>query len=182
MRHLPNIITVLRIASMPFIAWLALQGEFRTSLAIFAVSASTDSLDGWLARKYGWQSRFGAIADPIADKLFLVFIYLSLGWLGAMPRWLVAVVLGRDVLILAFGAAALAFTKVRDFPPTRWGKLSTFFQILAAGATLTRYADLLVVPLWPFFSLTAAWTIGSGLHYLIVAIVRLRDPSPTVNR
>ena len=133
-------------------------------MALFAVSAATDSLDGWLARRNGWESKFGAVADPIADKLLLVISYVCLGWQGAMPRWLVIVVLGRDVLILLFGAVAFLFTTLRDFPPSRWGKLSTFFQILAAGAVMVRYSIWPAAPLMPFFALAGAWTIGSGPH------------------
>jgi cardiolipin synthase (CMP-forming) len=174
MPHLPNIITIARLASMPFIAWLLLRGAFAPALALFAISAATDSLDGWLARRNGWESRFGAIADPIADKLLLVISYLCLGWLGAMPRWLVWIVLGRDLLILAFAAVVFSMTKLRDFPPSQWGKLSTFFQILGAGAVMVRYTVWPGVPLPPFFGFAAAWTIGSGLHYFITAVQRLR--------
>ena len=174
MRHLPNIITVARLISMPFIAWMLLRGDFGTALGLFFISSITDSLDGWLARRNGWESRFGALADPIADKTLLVISYLSLGWQGAMPRWLVAIVLGRDALILLCAAIAFLFTTLREFPPSRWGKLSTFFQMLAAGAVMMRYSIAPSLPLLPFFALAGAWTVGSGLHYLILAIQRLR--------
>ena len=173
-RHLPNLITLARLAVIPWIVRLMIAGEFRTAAILFVLVAATDSLDGWLARKYGWESRFGAIVDPLADKGLLVASYLSLGWQGAMPRWLVWIVMGRDLLIILFAAFAFAFTTLREFPPSRWGKLSTFFQILAAGAVLIRYAGWFAAPLAPFFVVAAAWTIGSGLHYLITAVQRLR--------
>jgi cardiolipin synthase len=174
-RHLPNLITIFRLASMPLIAYDMLEGQYRAALLLFAMAASTDSLDGWLARRYGWISKFGAIADPIADKLLLTISYVCLGYRGAMPLWLVAMVLGRDVLILLFAAVALLFTSLRDFPPSQLGKLSTFFQILAAGATLIVRAGFLGQPaLEPLFLLAAGWTIVSGLHYFITGLSRFR--------
>ena len=84
------------------------------------------------ARKMGESSRTGAYLDPIADKILFSVIYFSLALAHAIPWWMVAMVFGRDLLILAMAAYGLLFTSIRKFPPSVWGKLSTFFQISAA--------------------------------------------------
>ena len=106
MFNLPNLFTLARLVLAPFIASDILRFEIST--------------------------RVGAYFDPIADKILLSVIYISLGLAGAMPWWMVAVVFGRDALILAMAGYGLLFTSLRKFPPSVWGKISTFFQIAAA--------------------------------------------------
>jgi cardiolipin synthase (CMP-forming) len=179
MRHLPNILTSLRLAAMPLVAKWLLAAPFTTLWVVYFFICITDWFDGYLARRFHWTSRFGSIADPIADKLLLVISYACLGWRGEMPSWLVALVLGRDAAILLFAGLAYAFTKLRDFPPSQWGKISTAFQMLAVGAILFVRAGAdralgLTIPLGPFFALAAAFTAISGVHYLTTGIQRLR--------
>jgi cardiolipin synthase len=127
----------------------------------------TDGLDGALARRFGWQSKLGAMLDPLADKTMMVLGYLVFGLTGAVPLWLALVVLGRDALILLAAIGALLLTSIRDFPPSRWGKLSTFVQLVTCGVVLVVNAwpgpfDWLF---WPAILTTAAATIWSGIHY-----------------
>ena len=122
-------------------------------------------IDGFLARRFEIATRIGAYFDPIADKILLSVIYVSLGAAGAMPWWMVAIVFGRDVLILAMAAYGLLFTSVRKFPPSVWGKISTFFQIAAALVVMGARANI-SVPLTLALSLMLAATVVSGLHYL----------------
>jgi cardiolipin synthase len=132
------------------------------------VAAATDLIDGYLARHAGAASAVGAFFDPIADKLLMTGVYLALALEGSVPWWLVAVIFGRDLLILAAAAVALMATKLRAFPPSVWGKASTFFQILTAVLFLGRNAfgsSLLIAlsaaSIWP----TLAMTVWSGVHY-----------------
>ena len=172
---LPSVITFSRIALFPWIAHAILDGRFATAVWVFFFVAITDSIDGWVARRWHLTTRFGAILDPIADKLLLVTIYASLGYVEAVPRWLVAIVFGRDVLILLLAGLTMASGRVRTFEPSRWGKLSTFVQICTAITAMVHHAHLLDWLLgdlaWiaaVMFAVCASWTTGSGLHYFFL--------------
>ena len=101
-------------------------------------------------------------------------IYVSLGVTGAIPWWMVAVVFGRDVLILAMAAYGLLFTTLRKFPPSVWGKISTFFQIGAALVVLGARAGI-PAPVNLALCLMLVGTIASGVHYVWRGIVLLRQ-------
>jgi cardiolipin synthase len=133
---------------------------------MIAIGGFTDGIDGFLARRFHWQTRLGAYLDPVADKLLLTAVYLSLAFAGLAPFWLVALIVARDVMILGMVAAALAFTRFRDFPPTIWGKINTALEILTALVLLTGCSaslpPLSIALVW----VTAASTAWSGLHYV----------------
>jgi cardiolipin synthase (CMP-forming) len=165
---LPNLFTLVRLLLAPVIVGAIWNRHAFAALAIFAVAAATDVIDGYLARHFGASTASGAFLDPIADKLLLTGVYLALALAGSVPWWLVAVILGRDLLILAASAVALAATKLRAFPPSRWGKASTFFQIVTAVAFLGR--DAFGWPLLAVFSEALIWptlalTLWSGVDY-----------------
>jgi cardiolipin synthase (CMP-forming) len=165
---LPNLLTSARLLLAPFVFAAIVSGRPERALALFACAAVTDGLDGLIARTFGQCTPLGAYLDPIADKFLLSGVYLSLALAGSVPFWLVVVIFGRDLLLLASSGIALLFTKFRQFPPTFWGKASTCMQIACATTWMAQN----VVPLpslhtlaqalvWP----TAAITIWSGLHY-----------------
>ncbi len=166
---LPNLLSLSRVLAAPLAAALILSGAYGWALALLVAAGATDSIDGWLARRDGSSTRLGAYLDPIADKILLVTVYLSLGAAGLVPAWLVMIVVGRDLLILLVAGVALAATGKRRFEPSVWGKLSTFIQIgagvviLAAHATgsaaLLAFAGILPA----MVAVTTAW---SGLHYV----------------
>jgi len=179
---LPSVITFTRIALFPWIAHAIVNGRFATAVWVFCFVALTDSLDGWVARRWKLTTRFGQILDPIADKLLLVTVFAALGWAGAVPPWLVAIVFGRDALILLLAGIAMASGRVRTFEPSVWGKLSTFIQAWTAGTAMVHHAHLLDG--FPggtgwlasvMFALCAAGTTGSGLHYLFLWRRRLSE-------
>ena len=127
MRHIPNILTVLRVLATPVILHRIWERDLDVALILFFVSGMTDTIDGTIARNYGWTSRFGAFIDPIADKTLLVGVFLVLGMRNFVPFWLVLTVIGRDFCIL-LGALVLKFTgRLTEFPPSVFGKLSTSF-------------------------------------------------------
>jgi cardiolipin synthase len=178
LRHLPNLLTLLRLALTPWAAVCILRQEFGTALWVCAAAGLSDALDGWLARKLDARSRFGAYMDPISDKILLVTVFLALGAVHAAPRWLVALVLGRDLLILAMAAIALAFTSIRDFPPSLWGKISTHLQVYACLIFLS--ANIWPGSVWSSAvpvatAAAAAGTAWSGLHYVYTGIRRIRS-------
>ena len=145
----------------PLIAQRILALDFRFGLWLLALAGVSDALDGYLARRFQWTTRSGLILDPVADKTLLAATYLALGAADALPWWLVILVLGRDLVLLAAAGVMLFFTRLKVFPPSVWGKISTVFQI-ATGlwALLEWVPELMIV-------LTAAVTAWSGLHYLI---------------
>ena len=174
-RKLPNLLSLLRAALAPAVAWTILRGHERLALAVLLLAAITDFLDGWAARKLRVESALGAYLDPIADKLLLVTVYFSEGLAGYLPPWLVALVFGRDLMILAFAAWALCFTRLRSFPPSIWGKISTAAQIATGLAVLADPSARLDRGL--VLATAAVPTAWSGLHYIWRGIMMLRDPA-----
>jgi cardiolipin synthase len=169
----PNLVTLLRLLLAPFVAFAILNGFYRRAIVLFFVAGITDVIDGLLARKMGESTRVGAYLDPIADKILLSVIYVSLALVHDIPWWMVAVVFGRDVLILGMAVYGLLFTSIRKFPPSVWGKLSTFFQISAALMVMCARAGIpapVKLALW----LMLIATVWSGLHYAWRGIALLR--------
>lgn len=178
MKHVPNLLTFLRLLVVPLIWKWMWQGEYGWGLALGAAASISDAVDGWIARKFSATSKLGAALDPIADKLMLSGTYLILGHRLEVPGWLVWIVIGRDVFILLFAVAAYLFTSIRDFPPSRWGKLSTLVQILTLLVILVNRAiifDVITYKLerWMIW-LCAAVTLWSAIHYVWLRINRLR--------
>jgi cardiolipin synthase len=165
---LPNVFTLARLALAPFILSAIVERRHRMALALFVAAAVTDAFDGYLARKMGAATAAGAYLDPISDKMLLSGVYVALAVIGSVPVWLLIVIFGRDLLILIAAATALLLTRLRAFPPSRWGKASTILQALTAAAFLARNAG--VLPAWRVLAdaliwPTAALTIASGVHY-----------------
>lgn len=169
-RWIPNALTFLRILLIAPFASSLLTENYRLALLIFVVAAATDAFDGFLARHFNWRSRFGAIADPLADKALLLTAYLMLTLTGVLPVWLFLLVLGRDLLIVG-GALAYHYGIGRfDMQPSLPGKLNTFIQILVVLAIIVLLAGLPMQP-WVLESgvlLVAVSAIFSGGHYLLV--------------
>jgi cardiolipin synthase (CMP-forming) len=144
-KHLPNLLTAARLALTPYLFWLMVRREYRTIIPWFIVIAVTDVVDGFLARRFQASSRLGAYLDPLADKVLLSGTFLVLALTGAMEGWLAVVVLGRDVVILA-AAGVLYLGGRRSFPPSTWGKLSTFVQILFLCFLIGYLSGIAVAP------------------------------------
>ncbi len=164
MLNLPNLFTLARLLLAPFIASDILHGRYGRAIILLFAAGFTDVIDGLLARRFEASTRLGAYFDPIADKILLSVIYISLALAGAIPWWMVAVVFGRDVLILAMAGYGLLFTSLRKFPPSVWGKISTFFQIAAALVVMGARAAI-PAPVTLALSLMIVATVVSGVHY-----------------
>ena len=158
----------------PFVAADILEGYYGRAIALAFFAGLTDVFDGLLARKMGESTPTGAYLDPIADKILLSAIYVALGVAHAIPWWMVGVVFGRDVLILGMAAYGILFTSVRKFPPSVWGKLSTFFQISAALMVMCARAGF-PAPVKLAVWLMVAATVWSGIHYAWRGIMLLRS-------
>jgi cardiolipin synthase (CMP-forming) len=158
----------------PFVAADILEGYYGRAIALAFFAGLTDVFDGLLARKMGESTPTGAYLDPIADKILLSAIYVALGVAHAIPWWMVAVVFGRDVLILGMAAYGILFTSIRKFPPSVWGKLSTFFQISAALMVMCARAGFpapVTLAVW----LMVGATVWSGVHYAWRGVTLLRS-------
>lgn len=170
MKLVPNLLSGARLALAPWLFYLLWHRQYGAALILCFVAGITDGLDGLLARKFSAASRLGAYLDPVADKILLSGVFLTLALDGALPAWLAVLVLGRDALILIFAGAAFAFTSIRAFPPSIWGKASTAAQIAYILALLAHFNGLLSkTTVAPFEYLTAALTVWSAVHYAWIA-------------
>ena len=167
-----NLLTFLRFGLVPFVIRAILDGHHTLALALFAVAALTDVLDGAVARRFRLATPAGAWLDPVADKCLMSGVFLALAGAGTVPWWLVGIVFGRDFYILAGVAIVMFLTPVRKFPPSIWGKGSTFVQILTVVACMAGNVGPARVMLWP----CAAFTIWSGIHYTWRTLQVLRAP------
>ncbi len=167
----PNQLTFLRLAFLP-VFLIAIEYErYDLALGILVAAGVSDALDGLLARGLNQRTPLGAYLDPIADKLLLSSSYFILALKGKIAWWLTILVLGRDVLILVACAVILITVGYRPFPPSIWGKATTFFEILLVVLVL-------VLAIWDNHSLwvvryactylVAVFLAISGLHYSIV--------------
>ncbi|MBV8911368.1 MAG: CDP-alcohol phosphatidyltransferase family protein [Gammaproteobacteria bacterium] len=169
MRHLPNLICLLRVALVWPIAAALHAGQFRAALALFVAAALSDGVDGYLAKRFDWTSDLGKLLDPLADKLLLVTVFVECAWLGLAPWWLTAAVVARDVLI-GLGALTyrLWFGPLRG-RPTVVSKTNTGAQLLYV-LLLILNATLHVPPhevLDALALITFATTVLSGVHYIL---------------
>jgi cardiolipin synthase len=163
---LANWLTIFRILLIPVVVSLLVYRRPGWALAVFALAASTDLLDGWVARRRGLSTRLGAFLDPMADKLLLTASFATLTYLKSIPFWITAVVVTRDVL-LVLGALLVHMLGTKIYPrPTLAGKLAAFFQVLTVLVGLGgRYVALPLAT--PVVWLAAFFTIASGLQYIV---------------
>jgi cardiolipin synthase len=135
---LPNAISLMRIALIPPILLLIVDGQFGWALAIFWLAGFSDGLDGYLALRFDWSSRLGGLLDPTADKLLITGMFITLAWTGHIPVWLAVVVILRDVVIVAGALAYNYFVKPVPGEPSRISKLNTALQMLFVLFVLSR--------------------------------------------
>jgi cardiolipin synthase len=135
---LPNAISLLRIALIAPTLFLIVKGDFGWALALFFVAGFSDGLDGYLAVRYDWATRLGALLDPAADKLLMTGLFVTLAWTGDIPLWLAVIVIARDVIIVAGALAYNYFIKPVPGEPTHISKLNTALQMLFVLFVLSR--------------------------------------------
>jgi len=168
---LPNFLTLIRMAIIPFFVLAVIDSDFRLALWTFLVAGLTDALDGWMARRFDMESVFGAYLDPIADKLLIVTAYVSLtvpmGHRLVIPLWLAILALARDFLIMTVALILYVVEGVRRFPPSPLGKATTFIHVLTICVVLL--GNLAWIPDWvpPVCFYTAfILVILSGFNYI----------------
>lgn len=165
-RQLPNAITVSRMLLVLPIGWAILAREPRPALVLIALAGLTDGLDGFLARRFGWQSRLGGVLDAAADKWLLITCFVLLAAEGLAPWWLAGLVCGRD-LVIAVGALAWRLRIGALQPePSYLSKTCTLLQILYLLAVLAAAAGWPAPPLAPLVVAVGALCIASGADYV----------------
>jgi cardiolipin synthase len=129
---IPNLITLARILLVPVVIWAITSGEMRTAFLLFFAAGASDAIDGFLAKRFGMVTELGAYLDPVADKALIVSIYVALGIAEALPRWLVILVVSRDIMIV--GAVILSWLVDKPMAPKPLlvSKLNTVAQIALA--------------------------------------------------
>jgi cardiolipin synthase (CMP-forming) len=129
---IPNLITLGRILLVPVVVWAITAGEMRVAFVLFLAAGITDAVDGFLAKRFGMATELGAYLDPLADKAMLVSIYVALGITDAVPRWLVILVVSRDIMIVSAVILSWLVDKPVPLKPLRVSKLNTVAQIALA--------------------------------------------------
>ena len=135
---LPNAISLMRIALIVPILMFMLDGEYGWALGLFVLAGFSDGLDGYLAVRFGWSTRLGGLLDPAADKLLITGMFITLAYTQQIPVWLAAIVILRDVVIVAGAMAYNFFVKPVPGEPTRISKLNTALQMLFVLFVLSR--------------------------------------------
>ncbi|MDH3304625.1 MAG: CDP-alcohol phosphatidyltransferase family protein [Gammaproteobacteria bacterium] len=138
LRWLPNAISLLRILLVAPILLLILHDHFAWALALFFVAGFSDGVDGYLANRYDWHTRLGALLDPVADKMLVAGTFITLTFLQLIPVWLTVIVILRDVVIVGGAAAYNFIVKPVQGEPTRISKLNTALQLLFLLFVLSR--------------------------------------------
>ena len=133
---IPNIITLGRIILVPVIVWAIVSSKMEIAFAIFVIAGVSDAVDGFLAKRFNMTSELGALLDPLADKALLVSIYVALGIWGAVPRWLVILVVSRDIMIVSAVMVSWVFGKPIPMKPLMVSKLNTVAQVGFAALVL----------------------------------------------
>jgi cardiolipin synthase len=127
---IPNLITLGRILLVPVVVWAITAGEMRVAFVLFVAAGISDAVDGFLAKRFGMKTELGAYLDPLADKAMLVSIYVALGIIEAIPRWLVILVVSRDIMIVSAVMLSWLVDKPVPLRPLLVSKLNTVGQIL----------------------------------------------------
>jgi len=165
---IPNLITLGRILLVPILVWAIASGEMWIAFVLFLAAGVSDAVDGFLAKRFHMTTELGAYLDPLADKALIVSIYLTLGINGFIPRWLVIMVVSRDILIVGGIMLSWVMGNPLKIKPLLVSKLNTVAQIVFAGVVLGALGfniqvDTLKVLL---MGLVAALTLLSVAAYL----------------
>src|SRR5215831_15856871 len=134
--NLPNLITIARILLVPVIVWAIGSGEMLFAFILFLIAGVSDAVDGFLAKRFGMASEFGAYLDPLADKALIVSIYVALGIVEELPRWLVILVVSRDIMIVAAVMLSWLVDRPVAVKPLTVSKANTAAQIVLAMLVL----------------------------------------------
>ena len=171
----PNLLTIARILLVPLIVWLIISERFWLSFAIFVIAGITDAVDGFIAKNYDSITELGTYLDPLADKLLLVSIYVTLGLQGFLPDWLVILVVSRDVMIVGAVILSWLVDKPVQMHPLLLSKANTTAQITLAALSLGVLAFAEPHPVLILWGSAAVGflTVVSGAQYMVAWIAHM---------
>ena len=166
---IPNLISIGRVFLVPLVVWLIIKEQYLAAFYVFVLAGLSDAADGFLARHFHWQTELGAYLDPLADKLLLVSIFLTLGFFGHLPPWIVILVVSRDILIVGAMLLSWMLSNPMTVSPLFVSKMNTTAQITLAALVLAELGfrfgiDRLVVMV---VDVTAVLTVLSAAMYLL---------------
>jgi cardiolipin synthase len=175
---IPNLITLARILAVPVILWAITSGEMRIAFALFLAAGLSDLIDGYLAKRFGMATELGAYLDPLADKAMIVSIYVALGIVEAMPRWLVILVVSRDIMIVGAVILSWLVDKPVKLKPITVSKLNTVAQIVYATIVLAALTFGWEIPLvmGAMIGLVTVLTLLSVALYLAEWVRHMNAP------
>ncbi len=174
----PNQLTLLRLIFIPFVITNVLDDNWHWALGLLVLAGLSDALDGWLARVLDQRTLLGQYLDPIADKLLLSSLFLVLAIAHKIPWKYTVLVLSRDICIIATCMALYATVGFRDFRPSIFGKINTVCQIAAVFFVVLAQVfttPAVVILKTAFLYATFAFTLFSGIHYILITGQRLRE-------
>jgi cardiolipin synthase len=166
---IPNFITIGRLITVPLIVWLMVADRFVEATVLFVLAGISDAADGFIAKRFGAASELGAYLDPIADKTLLVSVFVTLGFKGLLPPWLIILVVSRDLFII--GGILLSYILSNPMPvrPLLVSKVNTVAQILLIAFVLgdRSGAMALLLPIRITVLGVAVLTVVSAGAYLV---------------
>ena len=133
---IPNFITIARLLTVPLIVWLMIADRFFEATVLFVLAGLSDAADGFIAKRYGAASELGAYLDPVADKALLVSVFVTLGLKGALPAWLIVLVVSRDILIIGGMLLAYILANPMEVRPIWISKMNTAAQLVLIALVL----------------------------------------------
>ncbi len=177
LRSAPNQLTLLRLVIVPFIVIAVVDGRYYTAFLLFVAAGISDGLDGLLARLLSQRTTLGQYLDPIADKLLLSTLFVTLSLVHQIPWHITILVFSRDIGILVISALLYLTAGLRDFRPGIFGKLNTLAQIIAVLAVLV--VNFHRTPLFHWIGklgldATMVLTVASAVHYVVLVDRRLK--------
>lgn len=174
--NLPNVITLLRAAAVPVLAWLILQQRWEAACWLFLAAAVSDGIDGLLARWLNQLTQLGATLDSIADKALGVVTLVMLTQAGAIPLWVTLAILLRDSIIVLGALSYRGLAGHLEIHPTWLGKTHMFAEFTLLALVLGGLAELLVLDDWllPLFGIVFVVAVVSGVQYVWIWSAKAR--------
>lgn len=182
----PNVLSFARLALVPVFLVFVILGEDALALGVLVVSSITDFLDGYLARRLNQVSRLGQLLDPAADRLYIFAALIGLAWREVIPWWLVAAIVGRDVMLAVLGVI-LANHGFGPLPVHHLGKVATFCLFFALPLLMLGEAFPLLAPIslplgWAFALWGAFLYWWAGIIYIAETVRVVRNPTEPATR
>ena len=166
---LPNLITLARLLAVPVMVWLIVSGQWTAAFWLFVGAGISDGIDGYIAKRFDAESELGSYLDPIADKVMLVCVFITLGIANEIGAWLVIIIVSRDALIVGGTILSQIVERPIKMKPLFISKINTVAQIVLAAVALANlglgWSDIGQVMALEYT--VAATTLASGALYLV---------------